>query len=44
MAQMHLAQLNVAHALEPLESALLADFMAALDEVNAAADQADGFA
>jgi hypothetical protein len=39
----HLAQLNVARALEPLDSPLLADFMDALEPVNALADAADGF-
>lgn len=40
---MHLAQLNIARLLEPLESPRLADFVAALDEVNAVADSAPGF-
>lgn len=39
----HLAQLNVAHALAPLDSELLAPFLAAIDEVNALADTAPGF-
>jgi hypothetical protein len=39
----HLAQLNVARALEPLDSARLAGFMDALEPVNALADAADGF-
>lgn len=39
----HLAQLNVAHALAPLDSPLLADFVAQLDEINALADAAPGF-
>jgi Domain of unknown function (DUF3291) len=38
-----LAQVNVARLREPLDSALLADFVAALDLVNAAADAAPGF-
>ena len=38
-----LAQVNVARMHEPLESPLLADFVAALDPVNAAADAAPGF-
>lgn len=38
-----LAQVNIAHLIEPLDSAQLADFVAALDEVNAEADAADGF-
>jgi hypothetical protein len=39
----HLAQLNVARALAPLDSPLLADFMAALDDVNAIAEASPGF-
>lgn len=39
----HLAQLNVARALAPLEDPLLADFMAALDRVNALAEASPGF-
>ena len=38
-----LAQVNVARMREPLESPLLADFVAALEPVNAAADAAPGF-
>ena len=38
-----LAQVNVARLLEPLDSPRLADFVAALDPVNAVADAADGF-
>jgi Domain of unknown function (DUF3291) len=41
--QTHLAQLNVARALDDLESPLLADFMAALDLVNAVAERSPGF-
>jgi hypothetical protein len=40
---MHIAQVNVARALEPLDSPLLADFVAALGPVNALADAAPGF-
>ena len=39
----HLAQLNIARALAPLDSDRLAPFMAALDAVNALADAAPGF-
>jgi hypothetical protein len=39
----HLAQVNVARMLEPLDSPLLADFVAALDPVNDLADKSDGF-
>jgi hypothetical protein len=38
-----LAQLNVARLLAPIDSAQLADFVAALDAVNALADAAPGF-
>jgi heme-degrading monooxygenase HmoA len=38
-----LAQVNVGRMREPLDSPLLADFAAALDPVNAAADAAPGF-
>jgi Domain of unknown function (DUF3291) len=38
-----LAQLNIAHLLEPIDSPRLAPFVAALDEVNAVADTAPGF-
>ena len=38
-----LAQVNVSRLLAPLDSPLLADFMAALDEVNAEGDAAPGF-
>jgi hypothetical protein len=39
----HLAQLNIALPREPLDAPLLADFVAALDPVNAAADGSPGF-
>lgn len=38
-----LAQLNVARALDDLDSPRLADFMAALDRVNAVAERSAGF-
>jgi hypothetical protein len=37
------AQVNVSRLLAPLDSPLLTDFVAALDEVNAAGDRAPGF-
>lgn len=40
---MQLAQLNIAKMLAPINSELMADFVAQLDEVNALADVADGF-
>jgi hypothetical protein len=39
----HLAQVNISRLLAPLDSELLADFVAALDPVNAAGDAAPGF-
>jgi hypothetical protein len=39
----HLAQINVGTLLAPLDDALIADFAAALDPVNALADAAPGF-
>jgi len=39
----HLAQVNIARAREPLDAPLLADFIAALAPVNARADVAPGF-
>jgi hypothetical protein len=38
-----LAQVNVSRLLAPIDSPLLAEFMAALDEVNAEGDAAPGF-
>jgi hypothetical protein len=38
-----LAQVNIGRMLAPLDSPQLADFAAALDPVNAAADAAPGF-
>jgi hypothetical protein len=39
----HLAQLNAARPLEPVDSPRLAEFVAKLDEVNALADASPGF-
>ena len=39
----HLAQLNIGRPAAPLDSAQLADFVAGLEPVNAAADAAPGF-
>ena len=38
-----LAQVNIGRLLAPIDSPLIADFVAALDEVNAVADAAPGF-
>ena len=43
MADYHLVQLNIAHAKATIDSELMADFVAQLDSVNAAAEQAPGF-
>lgn len=43
MATHHLAQINISRLLAPLDSAQLADFVAALDPINALADEAPGF-
>lgn len=40
---MHLAQLNIARALAPMDSPVMAEFAANLDRVNALADEAPGF-
>jgi heme-degrading monooxygenase HmoA len=42
-SKFELAQLNIAQLQAPLESPLLADFVANLDRINALADAADGF-
>ncbi len=39
----HLAQLNIARAIAPLDSPPLADFVAALDRINALAEASPGF-
>jgi hypothetical protein len=42
-AAYHLAQVNIARMLAPLEDDLMAGFVARLDEINALADAAPGF-
>ena len=39
----HLAQLNIAHALAPMDSAQMAGFASRLDEINALAERSPGF-
>ena len=39
----HLAQVNIARMLAPLDSAIMADFVARLDAINALADGSPGF-
>jgi Domain of unknown function (DUF3291) len=43
MSNFELAQLNIAHLKAPLDSPLLADFVANLDRINLLADASDGF-
>ena len=43
MQRFHLAQINVARLKAPIDSPLLAGFVARLDEINALADTAEGF-
>jgi hypothetical protein len=43
MAIHHLAQVNIARILAPLDSLQMADFMNALDEINALAEKSSGF-
>jgi hypothetical protein len=42
-ASYHLAQLNIARAVAPLDAPVMADFMARLADVNALADASPGF-
>ena len=43
MTDWHLAQLNVARAVAPLDSPALADFIARLEEINTLGDRSPGF-
>ncbi len=43
MTNWHLAQINVARARAPLDDPIMADFMVALDHVNALAESSNGF-
>lgn len=43
MAKYHLAQLNIAHAVDDIESQTMAPFVALLDEINALAESSPGF-
>lgn len=43
MTRYHLAQLNIARALEPMDSDRLADFVGNLDRINALAESSPGF-
>lgn len=43
MTKYQVAQLNVGRAVEPMDDAPMADFMARLDEVNALAERSPGF-
>src|ERR1700759_1217083 len=39
----HLAQINIARLLAPIDDPKIADFVAQLDEINALADKSPGF-
>jgi hypothetical protein len=41
--QFHLAQINIARMLDPIDSPVMADFVANLDSINALAESSDGF-
>jgi len=43
MNQWELAQLNIATLIAPLDSPMLADFLAELDRINGIAEQSPGF-
>jgi hypothetical protein len=43
MNRYHLAQINIAHALAPMDSALMKGFVDRLAEINALADSSPGF-
>jgi len=43
MSRYELAQLNIAHMKQPLESPTMADFVANLDRINALAESSPGF-
>jgi heme-degrading monooxygenase HmoA len=43
MSELELAQLNIAHLKAPIDSPLLAEFVANLDRINAIAEASDGF-
>lgn len=43
MTAFHIAQVNIARMREPLESAVMAPFVARLEEINALADRSAGF-
>lgn len=43
MSNYQLAQINVAQLLEPMDSPLLADFVADIDRINTIAENSDGF-
>lgn len=43
LSTLHLAQLNIARMLAPIDSPVMADFVAQLDRINALADQSPGF-
>ncbi len=43
MKEHHLAQVNIARMLAPIDSLIMAEFVANLDRINAVAEKSDGF-
>lgn len=43
MTQFHLAQINIAKAIAPLDSPVMADFTNNLDQINRLAEESEGF-
>lgn len=43
MSKLHLAQVNIAKRLAPMDDPIMQDFVNNLDEINAIADTSDGF-
>ncbi len=43
MTSFHIAQVNIARMLGPIDSAVMADFVAQLDRINAVAERSPGF-
>lgn len=41
--EFHLAQINIARMLAPIDSPLMAEFVANLDRINAVAEKSEGF-
>lgn len=43
MSEYHLAQINIARMLAPIEDAIMADFVAQLPPINTLAEESPGF-